>query len=210
MRWVGLLVGLSGWGAACALAQSPDEASTRGHETVNAVLESSLDARKAKSGQIVRAKTVETGGLTVLPEETTLLGEVTHARARKGKAQPSEIAFTFRRALLKDGTEIPIHATVQAVAASGSARLPRPGPPDLTANMPAAGANTEAVGGVDVRGFLVPESQGVFGLPGVQLLPRGLEDDVALSSGEYNVHLDSGTRLLVSIKEPTQPRTSER
>ena len=203
MRWKGLLVSISVLGAACALAKAPDAASTASSGAINAVLEGSLDARKATPGQMVRAKTLESTRLTTgqLPEETLLIGEVTHAQPRRGKIHPSEIAFTFRLALAKDGKEIPIRGTVRAVAAGGSASSPKLGPPDSASSAVPASAGAELIGGVDVRGHLVPESKGVFGLPGVQFATRERNEGVVLSSDEYNVHLDRGTRLLVLIEE---------
>jgi hypothetical protein len=90
----------------------------------NAVLSGTLDAKKAKPGDPVTAKTTEpstTSDQQQLPKGTKLLGHVTEAKAAgKGEAQ-STLGFVFDRAVLKDGREVPINTTVRAIAAAEGA-----------------------------------------------------------------------------------------
>jgi hypothetical protein len=92
--------------------------------TTNAVLSGTLDAKKAKPGDPVTAKTTEattTSDHTQLPKGTKLLGHVTEAKAAgKGEAQ-STLGIVFDRAVLKDGREVPINTTVRALAAGEGA-----------------------------------------------------------------------------------------
>jgi hypothetical protein len=62
-----------------------------------------------------------------------------------------------------------------------------------------AGASKGAVGGLNAAGQLTSNSQGVFGLNGLNLSAAGsnaTEGSVITSAGK-NVHLDSGTRMLL-------------
>jgi len=62
-----------------------------------------------------------------------------------------------------------------------------------------AGASKGAVGGLNTAGQLTSNSQGVFGLNGLNLSTAGsnaTEGSVITSAGK-NVHLDSGTRMLL-------------
>jgi hypothetical protein len=62
-----------------------------------------------------------------------------------------------------------------------------------------AGASRGAVGGLNAAGQLTSNSQGVFGLSGMNLNAGALnatEGSVITSAGK-NVHLDSGTRMLL-------------
>jgi len=62
-----------------------------------------------------------------------------------------------------------------------------------------AGASKGAVGGLNAAGQLTSNSQGVFGLNGLNLNAAGsnaTQGSVITSAGK-NVHLDSGTRMLL-------------
>jgi hypothetical protein len=231
----------------------------------NAMLSGALDAKKAKPGDPVTAKTTEpstTADHTQLPKGTRLLGHVTEARpAAKGEAQ-STLGFVFDRAVLKDGREVPINATVRALAAAegaanagGSDAMGSVGGSGQamsgggvggglggavggvgataggalggagrvaggTGNMAGgvaggasgtmgstAGASSRtlaggagAVGGLNAHGLLSTESQGVFGLQGVSLAQSASGTGSVVTSAGKNVHLDSGTRMLLSVE----------
>ena len=82
----------------------PANAELSSGTTVNAVLQTPVDSKKAKSGDRVDARTTEavtSDGKTVLPKRTKLVGHVTRASARaKGDAE-STLAIAFDRAVLK-------------------------------------------------------------------------------------------------------------
>jgi hypothetical protein len=227
--------------------------------TTNAVLAGSLDAKKAKPGDPVSAKTSEqttTADGVVLPKGTKLLGRVTEAKAAgKGEGE-SALGFTFDRAVLKDGREIPLQTTVRALAAAdgaagasdsasgtalngagmargsaggtagglGSAaggavggvgstaggalgttgRVAGGATGTLSSSVGATGralsGNRGAVGGVNARGMLSSESQGVFGLRGMNLSQSSAGSGSLVTSAGRNVQLDSGTRMLLSVQ----------
>jgi hypothetical protein len=84
---------------------------------------------------------------------------------------------------------------------AGSATGATGGAVDATARTATgvAGSTRGAVGGLNAAGQLTSNSQGVFGLNGLNLSAAGsnsTEGSVITSSGK-NVHLDSGTRMLI-------------
>lgn len=98
-------------------------------------------------------------------------------------------------------------ASAGGAAAGGSPMSPnRPQNPTSgipnSANTPPgslAGSTSSASGGPNGRGPLPANSRGVFGLNGVQLIvdPSKANQATMITSAGKNVHLDSGTRLLL-------------
>jgi hypothetical protein len=86
---------------------------------LNAQLGHSLDSKKAKPGDVVTAQTtapVKVDGKVVIPNDTKLVGHVTRASARAKGDPDSVLAVEFDRAVLKDGREMPLQVTLQAMA----------------------------------------------------------------------------------------------
>lgn len=86
---------------------------------LNVQLSHSLDSRKAKPGDEVIAETtaaVKVDGKVVIPNNTKLVGHVTRASARAKGDPDSVLAVQFDRAVLKDGHEMPLQVTLQAMA----------------------------------------------------------------------------------------------
>jgi hypothetical protein len=98
-----------------------------GPSEMNATLERSVDARRAKPGDEVTAKTNEAftmeSGMTI-PRGTKLMGRVTearpHARGEGTAESTSQLGLVFDKAVMKDGREVPMRATIQAIAAAES------------------------------------------------------------------------------------------
>jgi hypothetical protein len=96
-----------------------------GASEMNATLERSVDARRAKPGDEVTAKMNEDfttqNGMTI-PRGSRLVGRVTEARphARGEAASASQLGIVFDKAELPDGREVPMHATIGALAAARS------------------------------------------------------------------------------------------
>lgn len=92
--------------------------------TVQAELTKPLDAGKNKPGDEVTAKTtqdVKSDGKVVLPKGSRIVGKVTAAQARtKGQAE-SQLGIAFGRAILKDGTQVPVSFAIQAISNSQAA-----------------------------------------------------------------------------------------
>jgi hypothetical protein len=89
--------------------------------TIRADLEKSVDARKNHAGDEVLARAtqdVNSKRQIVIPKGSKLVGHVTEVRARaKGESQ-SVLGIRFDRAVLKDGREIPLAVSIQALAAA--------------------------------------------------------------------------------------------
>ena len=86
--------------------------------TVNAELTKGIDAKKAKAGDLVNARTTNAVTLadgTELPKGTKLIGKVTEARAKSGSDKTSHVAFSLEQAETKDGHEIPLRVMVTSV-----------------------------------------------------------------------------------------------
>lgn len=216
---------------------SESEASLAPGTPIFADLNNSVDSKKAKAGDAVMAHTIEAvksaDARTILPRGTKLIGHVTEASARsKGDGQ-SALGLTFEKAILKDGSEIPLYARIQAMTTPVSfSSAGDDGPPRDTANMgttqtspmggrsgppagtpPQTGLSGGAATGPDQAGpGLSPNSRGVIGMRGLTL-STALADKILVStiaSDGKNVHLDSGTRLLiVSQPPPAEPQRSE-
>jgi hypothetical protein len=161
---------------------------------MNATLTQSVDARKAKPGDAVSAtltEDVRANGRLLLLRGTMLVGRVTEAQARTRRTDSgdalgdSRLGIEFETAVLRDGQEVPINATIQAVAA---------GEPAATNSARGAGSEDASA-----RGSLVAGARGVFGIAGVQIVTTAAADGRTplLVSSTGNVALKSGTQLLL-------------
>jgi hypothetical protein len=118
-------------GSASAAAQSGHADVAAGGE-MNATLATPVDARRAKPGDEVTATLVQdtqSGGQVLLRRGTRLVGHVTEAQPRGRRADSagasgsgeSRLGIVFDRAVLEGGREVPLDATIQAIAASEAA-----------------------------------------------------------------------------------------
>jgi hypothetical protein len=186
-------------------------------------LKSSLDSKKAKNGDAVNAQTSEavksSDGRTILPKGTKLIGHIAQATAKSKGDRQSALGITFDKAVLKDGGEVPLSAGIQALASPVSfSASPDPGPPQSTANM--GTTQTSPMGrssgpppntpptGVSSGSYPAPgndqpglssNSRGVIGMHGLTLAAARVDNAIVstVSSDGKNVHLDSGTRMLL-------------
>jgi hypothetical protein len=217
---------------------------------IDATLTKPLDAKKCKAGDPVEARTAEDvkqDGKVWLKKGTPLIGHVTDVQARANGQSESRLGVVFDHAVLKNGEQIPMNATIQALAAMQSSAMADAGSDDVTASggamgtasgaarggggvlggatstvgataggvvntansMPAsAGGNlgavtrsTGAVGGLTSSGRLASNSSGVFGLQGLSITTAasGATQSSMIVSSTKNVHLDSGTQMLLSV-----------
>lgn len=129
--------------ASASATSSQGQAQLAQGSEINATLSRPVDSRKNKPGDPVTATTTHdtrSDGQVIIPRNSKLLGHVTETRNRgdgKGEASgassaagnsagaagsaSSALGIVFDQAVLKDGRTIPIHGTIQAVAASSSA-----------------------------------------------------------------------------------------
>jgi hypothetical protein len=87
---------------------------------VPAVLDKSVDSRKCKQGDEVVAKTTQdvvSGGKVIIPKNSKLIGHVTEASAKANGESDSKLGIVFDKAMLRNGSTVPMQAHIQALAA---------------------------------------------------------------------------------------------
>jgi hypothetical protein len=216
---------------------------------VHATLDKSVDAKKAKPGDQVVAKTSQDimgNGQVVIPHGSKIVGHVTQAQAKNKEQPDSLLGIAFDHAVLKDGQQIPLNVSIQAIAPAiaGAAMAddsmsggPAPGgmSPGGSAGMGTGGGAVgrtmgtatgtvgtatndvgNATGGtlngatstVAGGGVISANSRGVVGLNGLTLAagPGASSQGSVISSNHQNVHLDSGTQLILQISAGSASR----
>ena len=125
--------------AASALSQTPSQPSTSGSQTpgaspasqtnpsasllppetiIAAELSKSVDAKKAKPGDKIEAKItmdVLVHGQIVIPIDSRIMGHVTEAKPHSKESPESTVGVAFDRIALKNGRELEIRTSVQAI-----------------------------------------------------------------------------------------------
>lgn len=94
--------------------------------TIHVVLNKSLDAKKNKPGDEVVAKTAEAvkgAGQVTIPKGTKVIGHLTEVQTRTKAQSESKLGISFDRFLLKDGSQVPLSASIQAVAEAETAAV---------------------------------------------------------------------------------------
>ena len=200
-----------------------------------AELAKSVDAKKAKADDKIEARLtmdVLSHGEIVIPRGTKIIGHVTDARARTKQVPESMVEIAFDRIVLKNGREIPLKATIQAVGAPMQTSAPALS--DLGGLGQGQGVHDQALGPNEMRSILRtatpgslrpansaggaeeptdsggphrnlapsqgPTSQGVVRMKGIAL--SNTAQGSAISSTSENVHLSSGTQLVLRVTEP--------
>lgn len=190
-------------------------------------LSKSLDSKKSKANDKIEAKTATdllVHGQIVVPRNTKIIGHITEAKAHSKASSGSMVGITFDRMLLKGGRQVPLQATVQAIArplqinsvgnesdalADAASGMPgrRPAsaadstapsiPPKYpTSSIPEPpGLNAPNTSTVSPLG---PTSRGVVGMKGLSLQTAGPVS--VLTSNTGNVHLDSGAQLMLRVQ----------
>jgi hypothetical protein len=105
--------------ASNAATQSTASNQLAAGSTIQATLAKSVDARKSKPGDEVVAKTtsdVKSNGQVVIPRGSKIIGHVTQAQGRAKGQSDSMLGIAFDHAVLKDGRQVPVAASIQALA----------------------------------------------------------------------------------------------
>ena len=100
-------------------AQSPVQFASG--TVIPAELSKSVDAKKAKVGDPIEARTAAdmlSNGKIVMPRNTKVLGHVTSVKAHSKDSPDSMVGIAFDRLVMKDGSELPLQVSVQAIGAS--------------------------------------------------------------------------------------------
>lgn len=193
--------------------------------TFRAELEKTVDAKKVKPGDAVYAKTLDelkSGTEVIAPRGAKIVGHVV-AAAPHEKNSPSRLEIAFDKLDLGNGSEIPMQATIQALAkpvpniAPGAENVGQPaggyppmGPGNRSGGMqpgtmgqPAGPPNTGNAGGMPAPNAssseISPNAQGVAGISGVSLSPGPAQDSV-LTSEKHSVKLESGTQMILRVQ----------
>ncbi len=170
---------------------------------IYAELSKSVDAKKAKSGDEIQAKATQavlSQGKVVIPKGSKIIGHVTQATPRTGDQQPSQLGILFDHAVLKDGTQVPLSISVQALGGGMNAQS--------MMNQPSSMGSIDANRGMSSSGMpgrTASAEGGGYGTPGggaPGMGPGGgTATDVGVSSESpgANVHLNAGSRGVVGL-----------
>ena len=128
---VALILALSPSPAWSSAAQNSDQPTTSPEQAgsrlqippgtvISAVLTKGIEVKKAKTGDEVVAKVQNDiknkAGEVLVPKDTRLVGKVTEAQPRSKEQKESRLGLVFDHALLKDGTQVPLSMSLQAIA----------------------------------------------------------------------------------------------
>ena len=104
-------------------------------------LTKTIDAKKAKSGDEVDARVTQdmktTSGQVLVPKDTMVVGHITQAQARSKQQPESQVVIAFDRAVMKNGSDLSVPMSIQAVIAP-PALNPDPSNPGESAPPPTA------------------------------------------------------------------------
>jgi hypothetical protein len=134
---------------------------------VSAELTKKIDTKNARVGDQVFAKTTSAATLsdgTKLSKGTRLLGQITDVHAKSSADKTSHVAFSLDRAVLHDGRQIPVHATLTSLAAPAAMASANTAD-DLAAGggMAGASAGGRASGGGGLLGGAARTTTGATG-----------------------------------------------
>jgi hypothetical protein len=196
-------------------------------------LTKTVDAKKAKTGDEVVAKVTQDmktqTGEVLVPKDTKVIGHVTEAQARSKGEKQSELAIAFDHAILKDGQDVRLPMSIQAVIAPQNNAASASGGNDVGAEAtsgagmpsPSASAGRAGMGGSQApqapsgaesmpsnsgntqsgRSAYPPINAQTQGVIGVPnvTLSSAQNGGPVMSSEKSNVKLESGTMLLLKV-----------
>src|SRR5947209_5491801 len=184
--------------------QEPSGSAQRGSNSampadtsIDATLSSTLDAKRAKPGDPVTAKTnsdVRQGSKVLIRKGSKLTGHVTEATARTKDTPQSKLGMIFDKAV-DHGNEIPISAVMQAViapASSDDAIMPGAPSGGQTQTLGAAGGSS-TIGGSS--GSKVTAARGL-GTNGGNLIPNSPDGSSGASTAPV---MDSGADRVINL-----------
>jgi len=204
--------------AASASTPHPQMSFTSG-TVIRAEIEKTIDAKKAKVGDPVLAKT--TDDLKSNPPGLTnkgckIVGHVAEVTPRQGDSA-STLGIAFDKMVLKDGYEMALPAAIQAI---GFADTFVPVNDDQTITKMGGNVGTTQPGGAIGAGSGQPSgyggqrmptgmptnsdaklpfnAKGAVGMPDVSL-SAGTAQDTVLSSKKHNVKVESGMQMILRV-----------
>jgi hypothetical protein len=168
--------------------------------SIHTTLDKPVDARKNKLGDQVVAKTTEdlkSEGKVVIPRGSKIVGHVTEVKAReKGQAE-SALGVVFDHAVLKDGSQIPLSLTVQAVGSGATSA-------QAEDDSLMSSGNAAATGGVSGAGSSMTRTGGGL-VGGVRSTTGGLVNTASSVGGApVNTATGVGTGASTSLNSNSQ------
>jgi hypothetical protein len=191
-------------------------------------LDKTIDAKKAKPGDPLLAKTMddlESGGRVVAPRGLKIVGHVVAASPHE-KGAPSRLEIAFDKLDLDHGAEVPMKATVQALAKPVSnAPMATEDTGPTTSGVPVGPSNRGGTGqggsmgqaggapnagtmgnsggtpsgASPQNGKISLNAEGVLGMPELSLAAGPAQDSV-LTSEKHNVKLETGTQMILRVE----------
>jgi hypothetical protein len=192
-----------------------------------------IDAKKAKAGDEVEARvTIDmkaNNGEVVVPKDTKVMGHVTEAQAHTKDQKESQIGLSFDHAVTKDGQNVSLPMSVQAIispqalnqgnsssndsapaASNSSASQPSPAtqPGGMGGNMspnraPSSSATASepetSSGNNHANPPITGNTQGVVGISDITLSAGQGNEGSVVTSDKKNVKLDNGTLILLRV-----------
>lgn len=109
--------------------QTATDSATEAHPTriapgsvIPVSLTKTIDAKKAKTGDEVVAKVTQdlksNAGTVIVAKDTEVVGHVTEAQPRNKEQKESQVGITFDHAVMKDGSEMQMPMSIQAIVGS--------------------------------------------------------------------------------------------
>jgi hypothetical protein len=197
-------------------SQHPPMSFTAG-TVIRAELDKTIDAKKAKVGDPVSAKTTDdlkTNPPNLATKGCRIIGHVAEATPHQGSSA-STLGIVFDKLVLKDGFEMALPATIQAI---GFPDLTVPVNDDQTINKMGGNvgttqsATTIGAGGGQPSGYggqrlpsamptnsdakLPFSAQGAVGMSGVEL-GTGSTQESLLTSKKHNVKIETGMQMIL-------------
>lgn len=196
--------------------------------TVTAELVKRVDTKNASVGDPLLTRTIANATLydgTKIPRGTQLVCHITDAHAKSSADPNGHLAFSLDKAILRDGTELPLHGLLAAVAGPA---MPQTGGDDGFPGETSAasggnrsgsdigGVNPAGSGGLNSNGGISSRSAGtgrpnlddlgnatrqvagapVTNVPGVTLVkPESQTDSGSLRAKGSNFTLEAGAKL---------------
>ena len=184
---------------------APSASPVQSGSLIYAELAKSVDSKKVKVGDEVQAKATQgvlSQGKVVIPKGSKILGKVTQVSAKGSDQQPSQLGINFDHAVLKDGTQVPLSVSLQALGGGTSA---------ASAGMDPSPSNSQANRGISSSGMpgrASGEAAGGYGAPGGNMGGMGTTNAGAgagaggmgtTDAGPSTVHLNAGSRGVVGL-----------
>lgn len=197
-------------------------------------LTKTIDAKKAKTGDQVVAKVTmdmkTQSGDVLVPKDTKVIGHVTEAQPRSKEQKESQLAIAFDRAVTKDGNDMQLPMSIQAIIGQQNNNENASGgnepaaPPSSNGTATGGGGGKSSMGGTSTpppnqtqsasappsdtptansgRPPINAQTQGVIGISNLNLAPAtNAAQGSLVTSEKNNVKLESGTMLLLKVNQ---------